>query len=339
MARKLASIQVIKNIKSIDGADNIEVVEILGWNVVVKKQQFLKGEKVVYCEIDSLMPDKPEFEFLKPRGMRIKTVRLRGQVSQGICFPLSILPTDFQIIEDADCTDVLGITKYEPAMPACLSGIAKGKFPSFIPKTDETRVQVLQKVLDKYKGEKCYVTEKLDGSSATFYVKDGEFGVCSRNLELIEDADNSFWKVARQMNIENKLRSVGKNISIQGELIGEGIHGNKLKLKGQTVRFFNAFDIDKFEYLNFFDFNKLLGELELPIVPIVALDYELENDIDAIIKMSTIRSLILKDVWAEGIVIRPYAEKIDLLLSNENFNNGRVSFKAINPEFLLKYGE
>jgi hypothetical protein len=71
-------------------------------------------------------------------------------------------------------------------------------------------------VLDKYKGEKCYVTEKLDGSSATFYVKDGEFGVCSRNLELIEDADNSFWKVARQMNIENKLRSVGKNISIQG---------------------------------------------------------------------------------------------------------------------------
>lgn len=339
MARKLASIQVIKNIKTIDGADNIEVVEILGWNVVVKKQQFLKGEKVVYCEIDSLMPDKPEFEFLKPRGMRIKTVRLRGQVSQGICFPLSILPTDFQIIEDADCTDVLGITKYEPAMPACLSGIAKGKFPSFIPKTDETRVQVLQKVLDKYKGEKCYVTEKLDGSSATFYVKDGEFGVCSRNLELIEDADNSFWKVARQMNIENKLRSVGKNISIQGELIGERIQGNKLKLKGQTVRFFNAFDIDKFEYLNFFDFNKLLGELELPIVPIVALDYELENDIDAIIKMSTIRSLILKDVWAEGIVIRPYAEKIDLLLSNENFNNGRVSFKAINPEFLLKYGE
>ena len=339
MARKLASIQTIKNIKSIDNADNIEVAEILGWNVVVKKNEFVKGTKVVYCEIDSLMPDKPEFEFLKPRGMRIKTVRLRGQVSQGICFPLSILPTNFKIIEDADCTDVLGITKYEPAIPACLSGIVKGKFPSFIPKTDETRVQVLQKVLDKYKGEKCYVTEKLDGSSATFYVKDGEFGLCSRNLELIEDAENSFWKVARQMNIENKLRSVGKNISIQGELIGEGIQGNKLKLKGQTVRFFNAFDIDKFEYLNFFDFNKLLGELELPIVPIVALDYELENDIDSIIKMATIRSLILKDVWAEGIVIRPYAEKIDLLLSNENFNNGRVSFKAINPEFLLKYGE
>jgi RNA ligase (TIGR02306 family) len=337
--RKLASIQKIKALEPIEGADSIEKASVLGWQLVVKKGEFTIGDMVVYCEIDSLMPNKPEFEFLKPRGMRIRTVRLRGQVSQGICFPLTILPKDFQIAEDADCTEVLGITKYEPPMPACLSGIAKGKFPSFIPKTDETRVQVLQRLLDKYKGEKCYVTEKLDGSSATYYVKDGEFGVSSRNLELIEDPVNSFWKVARQMDIENKLRSIGKNISIQGELIGEGIQDNKLKLKGQTVMFFNAFDIDRFEYLNFVEFNNLFNKIELPIVPIVTLDYELENDIEAIIKMATIKSNILKDVWAEGIVIRPYTEKIDLLLSNENFNNGRVSFKAINPEFLLKYGE
>jgi RNA ligase (TIGR02306 family) len=201
-------------------------------------------------------------------------------------------------------------------------------------------VQVLQKLLDKYKGEKCYVTEKLDGSSATFYLKDGEFGVCSRNLELLEDSENSFWKVARQMDIEAKLRKLGMNVAIQGELIGEGVQGNKLKLRGQTVMFFTAFDIDRFEFLNFYDFYvELMPELDLPTVPIVALDYELENDIDAIIAMATIKSHLQKDVWAEGIVIRPYTEKIDLLLSNENFNNGRVSFKAINPEFLLKYGE
>jgi RNA ligase (TIGR02306 family) len=339
MSRKLASIQKIKSLEPIVGADTIEKATVLGWQLVVKKGDFKIGDLVVYFEIDSILPDKPEFEFFKQRGMRIKTIRLRGQVSQGICFPLSILPNDFVIIEDADCTEVLGVTKYEPSIPACLSGKIKGKFPSFIPKTDETRVQVLQKLLDKYKGEKCYVTEKLDGSSATFYVKDNEFGVCSRNLELIEDNQNTFWKVARQMDIETKLRSINKNISIQGELIGENIQGNKLKLKGQTIRFFNAFDIDKFEYLNFFDFSDLLGKLELPIVPIVALDYELENDIDAIIKMATIKSQILQDVWAEGIVIRPYVEKIDLLLSNENFNNGRVSFKAINPEFLLNFNE
>ena len=337
--RKLASIQKIKALEPIENADAIEKVTVLGWQLVVKKGEFRVGDLAVYCEIDSLMPDRPEFEFLKPRGMRVRTIRLRGQISQGICFPLSILPPDFEIAEDADCTEILGIEKYEPPMPACLSGIAKGRFPSFIPKTDETRVQVLQHVLDKYKGTKCYVTEKVDGSSGTFFLYKGEFGVCSRNLELLEDEENSFWKVAREMDIENKLRSLNGNFAIQGELVGEGIQSNKLKLRGQKILFFNAFDIDKFEYLPFQQFFDLMNKLELPTVPLITSDYELENDIDSIIKMATIKSKIYPDVWAEGIVIRPLTENLDLLLSNENFNDGRVSFKAINPEFLLKYGE
>jgi len=337
--RKLASIQIIKALEGIGGADAIEKATVLGWQLVVKKGDFKVGDLIVFCEIDSILPNWPIFEFLKPRGMRIKTIRLRGQVSQGICFPLSVLPADFEIVEDADCTEVLEIQKYEPPIPACLSGTVKGKFPSFIPKTDETRVQVLQKLLDKYKGEKCYITEKLDGSSATYYIKDGQFGVCSRNLELLEDEENSFWKVARQLDVENKLRALGKNIAIQGELIGEGVQDNKLKLRGQTVRFFNAFDIDKFEYYNFTKFNELFSQLGLETVPVVQTDYELENDIEAIIKKSIIKSKIYKEAWVEGIVIRPYTEKLELMLSNENFNNGRVSFKAINPEFLLKYGE
>jgi RNA ligase (TIGR02306 family) len=339
MSRKLASIQVISNLKSIDGADNIEVAEILGWNVIVKKGEFNIGDKVVYCEIDSVLPDKPEFEFLKPRGMRIKTIRLRGQISQGICFPLSILPEEFSVKEDADCTEAIGIFKYEPPIPACLSGVMRGNFPSFIPKTDETRVQVLQKVLDKYSGSKCYITEKLDGSSSTFYLRDGYFGVCSRNIDLVETEDNSFWKVAKNLDIENKLRKLNRNIAIQGELIGEGIQGNKLRLKGQTVMFFNAFDIDKFEYLGFIAFKELMDNLKLVTVPILNSDYCLSNSIDEIVQLATIKSTITKDVWAEGIVIRPYTEKLDLLLSNEKFNTGRVSFKAINPEFLLKHGE
>lgn len=348
--RKLASIQIIKDIKPIEGAELIEVAQILGWNVVVKKGDFAIGNKVVYCEIDSILPDRPEFEFLKPRGMRIKTIRLKGQISQGICFPVHILSEPFlpydlaidnpyELYEGADVTDILGITKYEPVMPACLSGIAKGKFPSFIPKTDETRVQVLQEVLDKYKGTECYITEKLDGSSATFYIKDGEFGVCSRNLELLEDSENTFWKVARELDIETKLRSIGRNIALQGELIGDGIQGNKLKIKGHTVRFFNAFDIDKFEYLNFFDFSELINKIDLYTVPVIDYKYFLNNDIDSIVSMATIKSDLCKDVWAEGIVIRPYTEILDFKLSNMQFHNGRLSFKAINPEFLLKYGE
>lgn len=336
--RKLASIQRIINLETIEGADAIEKATVLGWQLVVKKGEFGIGDLCVYCEIDSLMPDRPEFDFLRPRGMRIKTIRLRGQVSQGICFPLSILPDGFALEEGIDCTDILGIVKYEVPVPACLGGIVKGKFPGFIPKTDETRVQVLQKLLDKYRGEKCFVTEKLDGSSATFYINNGEFGVCSRNFELLEDTENSFWKVARQMEIEKKLRSVNRNYAIQGELIGEGVQGNKLRLRGQTVLFFNAFDIDRFEYLPLGRFLELFRKLELPTVPIISQSYELDNDINAIILMATVRSNLLPDTWAEGVVIRPLIERRDMILSNENFNSGRVSFKAINPEFLLKYG-
>ncbi len=140
------------------------------------------------------------------------------------------------------------------------------------------------------------------------------------------------------MYIEDKLRSLHGNYAIQGELIGEGIQGNKLRLRGQIVRFFNVFDIDRFEYLPLYEFIELCQRLELPVVPILRKDYKIEDDIEAIVKMATIRSTLCSDVWAEGIVIRPLKETVDML-SNENFNNGRVTFKAINPEFLLKYGE
>ncbi len=211
--RKLASVQRIKALDPISGADAIERATVLGWQLVVKKGEFKVGELCVYCEVDCLMPDDPKFEFLRPRGMRIKTVRLRGQISQGICFSLSILPEGFDIREDTDCTIALGITKYEPPIPACLNGIAKGAFPSFIPKTDEPRVQILQDLLDQYKGEACFVSEKVDGSSATFYVNNGEFGACTRNFELVEDPENTIWKIARELDIENKLRATGINIA------------------------------------------------------------------------------------------------------------------------------
>ena len=280
--RKLASIQKIKALDPIVGADAIERATVLGWQLVVKKGEFKVGDLCVYCEVDCMMPDDPTFVFLKPRGMRIKTVRLRGQISQGICFPLSILPEGFDIQEDVDCTMALGITKYEAPIPACLNGIAKGNLPSFIPKTDETRVQVLQDVLDRYKGEMCYVAEKLDGSSVAFYVNNKEFGVCTRNLELVEHPENTIWKIARELDIENKLRAMGINVAIQGEVIGEGVQGNPLKLRGQAIKFFNVIDIDCRAYLPFDKFTEIMRELGLETVPIIATDYQLENDINAI---------------------------------------------------------
>lgn len=336
--RKLASIQRIKSLETIEGADAIEKATVLGWHLVVKKNEFKAGDLCVYIEIDSVLPDKTEFEFMKPRKMRVKTIRLRGQISQGICFPLSILPTQFEIEEDKDCTEVLGIIKYEPPVPAHLAGIAKGKFPGFIPKTDETRVQVLQSVLDKYQGMKCYVTEKIDGSSVTYYHRNGEFGVCSRNLELVLDPENSYWKFALENDIENKLASLG-NFALQGEMAGEGIQKNILKLHAQTVFFFNLFDIDKYEFVPLRKFQSILPGFNLQMVPLIDENYLLTNDIEKIVKDATIKSSINKEAYAEGIVTRPLDEKLNSEISKEEDIYPRFSFKAINPEFLLKYGE
>jgi tRNA-binding EMAP/Myf-like protein len=137
--RNLASIQKILNITPILNSDNLELLTVLGWHVVVQKEEFNVGDLCVYCEIDSLLPERPEFEFLRKVGFRIKTARIRGVLSQGICFPLSILPEGIEVKEEMDVTEVLGVVKYEPAEPACLSGDAKGKFPPFIVKSDETR--------------------------------------------------------------------------------------------------------------------------------------------------------------------------------------------------------
>src|ERR1044072_3418313 len=215
--RTLASIPRIKNIEPIANADSIVKATVLGWQLVIKKDEFKPGDLCVYVEIDSILPDKQEFEFLRNKNFRIRTIKMRGQVSQGICFPLNILPDNIQVEEGVDVTEVLNIVKYEPPVPVNMQGIMKGWFPSFIPKTDETRVQVLQELLDIHKGSLCYITEKLDGTSVTYFIKDGVFGVCSRNLELEENEDNLYWKTARQFNIEEKLRSVGCNIAIQGE--------------------------------------------------------------------------------------------------------------------------
>ncbi len=326
--RKLASIQKIKALEPIENADAIVKASVLGWQLVVKKGDFEVSDLCVYCEIDSILPDKPEFEFLKPRGMRIKTIRLRGQVSQGICFPLSVLPDDVKIEEGLDVTEILKVEKYEPPIPACLAGVAKGRFPSFIPKTDETRVQVLQTVLDRHAGEQFYITEKVDGSSVTYYIKNGEFGVCSRNLELEESEENTQWKIARELNIEDKMKSLNGNYSFQGEVIGESIQSNKYKLRGQTVLFFNVFDIDKYEYLNFEDFKNTIESLKLKTVPVLDTNFSLINDIDKLVEKS-IGTSVLHKVQREGIVLRPITEMQDTL--------GRVSFKVVNPKFLLKF--
>jgi RNA ligase (TIGR02306 family) len=341
MERKLASIRRISDLSPIEGADKIELATIDGWKVVVAKDVNHKiGDLIVYCEVDSFLPIEPEFEFLRKssykkmadgnEGFRLKTIKLRGQISQGLILPLkeaydvfkrNTPNMDMGWFEGLDVTEMLNIVKYEPPVPAQLAGQVKGLFPSFLKKTDEERIQNLSKEFPIYKLAKFYVTEKLDGSSVTYYVKDGVFGVCSRNLDLLEDENNTMWKFAITTGLRERMVGLGKNIAVQGEIIGEGIQGNPYKRIGQTVKIFNGFDIDKYEYLSLDSLLELTKVLELKTVPILDLDFTLPETIDDLLLMAEGKSILNIKTEREGLVIRSHDRKI--------------SFKAISNKFLL----
>jgi RNA ligase (TIGR02306 family) len=340
MERKLASVRSISNLSPIEGADKIELATVDGWKVVVAKDVGHKvGDLIIYCEIDSFLPIKEEFEFLRKssfkkmgdqEGFRLKTIRLRGQISQGLILPISVLnPPDTNIyvepFEGLEVSEMLGIVKYEPPIPAELAGKVKGLFPSFIPKTDEERVQ---NYADRYQEwtlqskHQFYITEKLDGSSSTFFYYNGGFGVCSRNLELLETEGNTFWKVARELDLENKFKSMGRNLAIQGELIGEGIQGNPYKIKGQTVKFYTAFDIDKHERLSLPELTSLVSEMDLQCVPILTDNFHLPSTVEDMVIYADGKSVLNPVTNREGVVVRS--------------KDSTISFKAISNTFLLE---
>lgn len=351
--RKLASIQTVNSIEPIPGAEAIERMRVLGWWVVAKRGEFQPGDKIVYCEIDSLLPERPEFEFLRASsyktpvmdgetvvqrgGFRIKTVRLRGQVSQGIGFPLSILPPGAPTEEGTDVTDLLGIIKYEPPAPVGMGGRVRGGFPGFLSKTDEIRVQVLEAALERHRGKTFFVTEKLDGTSYTAFLRDEEFGICSRNLWMDEtDETNLLVKISRQLNVAAKLRELrdrfGYQPAIQGELIGPGIQKNKYGLKSVELHVFNLLNLDESRLVDQAQAVTMLQAVGLVGVPQLG-SLTLRHTVDELVQYSIGTSVLNGRVQREGVVLRPAVEEFDIDVG------GRLSFKVINPQFLLKFDE
>jgi RNA ligase (TIGR02306 family) len=162
---------------------------------------------------------------------------------------------------------------------------------------------------------------------------DGEFGVCSRNMDLKETEGNSYWKVARELDLENKLKLLNRNICLQGELIGMGVQGNKYKLSGLEFRVFNVFDIDAGKNEDYSYFAEVVSRLQLTPVPVITANYELPKTVDELVEYSKGKSLLNKDTFREGIVLRPLVEEY-----SEDLRS-RLSFKTINPDFLLHWKE
>ena len=241
-----------------------------------------------------------------------------------------------------DVTGLLGITKYEPQIPACLSGLAKGAFPSHSIKTDEERVQNLVDLYEEYRTRYTWIaTEKLDGSSTTYSIVNDEFGVSSRNFEFNETKDNTFWKVARALDAERKMRKYmadhGLNaLTLQGELIGEGVQKNKYKIKGQTVRFFRVFDPTTYSFFPYHQAIEAIAEMELEFVPVIEDDMTLPDTVEEIILFADGRSA-LYETAREGVVF--VADQLIDKSADLSRYQGRLSFKVISNKFILKHEE
>lgn len=342
--RSLASIQRITDIQPIPGADAIEVASVLGWKVVVKKGEFAVGDLAVYMEIDSVPPDEPPYRFLwknteeRPNNYRIRTVKLRGQISQGILFPLDVyfaraLPSTAQGVgawgvpgEGTDVTDLLGVTKYEAPLPAG-AGNVEGQFFDGVPKTDEERVQseTGQRLLAALQGRPYYITEKCDGSSMTVAMHDGFPKVASRNYRLAK-GDSPYWNAAYDGMLLDVVMT-NQHLALQGELVGPGIQSNRLGLTKHECRVFTIYDRSLGQRLSWVEMEELADHWGFTLVPLVVPPtYGFSMTQDELLSLAEGKYAGTTNE-REGIVIRsadPYEQ---------------ISFKAISNRYLLKGGE
>lgn len=360
--RHLASVKKIGKIHPIPDKDRIVLAEVDGWTVIVQKSEFTEGDLCVYVEIDSVLPEKPEFEFLRKKDFRIRTMKMAGCISQGICFPLSILP-DGDWKEGDDVTDVIGVKKWErpdvsdvsdaenvkakaPKYPKWLMKFAwfrklvkkrsrreASGFPSFISKTDETRIQNAPFYLES--DDEWVVTEKLDGQSGTFAVVRHrglfrtrfEYIVCSRNRRLYQKDSSSYLAVSDKYQIEKHLTAYLENhydcewIAIQGECVAPKVQGNKYKLTEPDLYVFNL--ILPSGRIGSVTASQLIRAWDMKFVPIVGIT-TLPKTVPEMLEMAHGESA-LGNTIREGLVCRT--------------QDGKKSFKAVDPLFLIKYGE
>ena len=332
--RQLATIRKIEEVSPINGADLIVAYRVDGWWVVDKKGLYQVGDLVVYCEVDSWIPHELA-PFLskgkEPRvfegvpGERLRTVRLKGQLSQG----LFLKPADVMDAKQftlagigGDVSELLGIKKWEPALPTQLAGQVRGNFPQEIPKTDQERVQNIRNFEQTHHGELYEVTEKLHGSSCTFYLdNDDVFHVCSRNFDLKPDENNAYWKAAIKYNLAFEMKRLGLNgYAIQGELCGEGINGNNYKL-GLDFFAFDVYIVGE-GYASPYSRHHLIERLGLKHVPIVDHAHHLLDSKEELLRKADGQSHIA-DCKREGYVYKSHVSD--------------KSFKTVSNAWLLKY--
>ena len=338
--RRLARIVSIDATAPIEGADAIEVAHVGGWRVVIKKGEFAPGDLAIYVEIDAFLPEgNPAWQFLVDkspkvyealRGHVLRSVKLRGQVSQGLLLNVAALggASAAELALGQDVGEALGILKYEPPLPASLSGVALGAFPSAVPRTDQERIQNLPSELAAWRAaaQAWEVTEKLEGTSCTFAWLEGTLHVCSRTLNLADTPGNSLWHAARSLDLAARLARhfPGRDVALQGELVGQGIQGNIYGLKTQQFYLYDIYDVPAGRYLGSEARRALCETLGIPHVPVI--------DPCHVLAASTTAEDLLG--MAEGTsALKPGQQREGLVFKTLD---GQASFKAISNQYLLK---
>ncbi|AYV80054.1 MAG: RNA ligase [Gaeavirus sp.] len=366
--RVLASIVRITSITPIIGADRIVIAEIDGWRCIVQKSEFVIGDLAIYYSIDSI-PDftDPNLKFLQDKGItRIKTIKMKGVVSQGLLAPIKWLsdkgyPTD-SITEGTDVTQALNVKKYirecERTQYNSTAQELCEPFPKQIPKTDEIRLQTNLKLINHIIDRDIVITRKEDGCSCTFVYLNSEFKVCGRNYTWLHGNPNAkpYFIIEQKYKIFERLAAFNRNVGIQGEIIGPGINGNKLKLPELIFRVFNIYDIDSRQYLLQHDITTICTILELEQVPLL---YEgsfnnllIETDTETKIPIATFEDEIRdNDESTNKIVLNGLLAMADkqeyskgnpaegIVIKTADTKSMRISFKVISNRFLLKHDE
>lgn len=345
MNRVLASIQTIASIAPIKDADRIELATVLGWKCVVNKGQFKPGDKAVYFEIDSYLPIRPEFEFMRNssykntelmgEGFRLRTQTFRGQVSQGLILPISSfreLPDDIEV--GTDVTDLLHVRKYEVEIVDDGKGTIIGALPRDIPSTHETRVQSAPELIDEFANLEYYISSKMDGMSSSIGIDDDGFHVTGHECEYADDGKSDFYELVKKRGYDKKLIAFAKDnnlrtFTVQGEFCGPGIQKNRIGLKDFEWYVFNIRENGERVSLDrMLEICSILGCEHIPVE-------ERGTDLPSV--YPAIESLLERANGnyatgrkKEGIVIRPVTPVFSKTL------NADLSMKIISNKYLLK---
>jgi len=338
--RHLVTVQKISEVRSIPDADFIELVAIKGWQCVAKKGEFQPGDLCVYFEVDSFLPIDERYEFLRKtsyrnndhmgEGFRIKTVKFRGEISQGLALPVYAFPELSDCADGVDVTDLLLVRKWELPEQVSSAGITIGDKPFGIPTTDETRIQSIPEFLEHFAGKPYYISTKMDGTSCTVYVKDGKVGVCGRNNEYKEDPEScSMWAYVYKNDLKAKLIALGEDIALQGEFCGAGIQKNRLKLLEPELYIFDVIKIYEGDRLSKCGLDEILSycvRLGIKSVPIEETGDNFRYTLPELIERA--KGKYASGLDKEGIVVRTR--------EYGRVGNDKLSFKVINNDFLAK---